>query len=716
MKIKKLSTIFILMMVLLVFVTLIYKRNYSPKKYFEDNGILLSITDGNGNPLSSVPDKDLYEVTVNCIGAEGSWDYDSWKIVFKNITGSVTCDLSFSEIDTSQTFAQYIASLAGTTQGNGQVVNENGYRYEGKAPNNYVWFNNELWQIIGVFGSTRHGVTNNSRTINGVSDTYLVKIIRAESIGGYVYYPATNGASNGLSNWKTSYLFYMLNGCYYNSLKGTDTTDISGSSKLCSNYCYGYNVVGKEISNNCDFSGIGIHNTGEFGYHDMVQTVTWYLGGPGAEDYDTYYPDEIYSYETNSRTVPSGGLLGNNDFSVTAGVGLMYLSDYAYSTPASSCTRGSCSVIGDNMYGYSSSDCSGNSWIYGQGDEWIITPCSDDITQPCQITRYGRVYTEKSYYGASVRPTVYLRSRVYLVGGTGTPTDPYIITKGYEYENTFNYSANVQTVEIAKAGYYKLEVYGGQGGSRNSSTPGGSGGYATGVIHLNKNDVLYIHTGGQGGSGSTSSPLTTKDGGGTNGGGNAAYRGGAGGGATDIRINTDSLYARVIVAGGGGGSYYYSGTYKAVGGAGGGTSGTAGSYYDATYIDYIGGGATSTAGGSGGVSTSGGTYNGSAGTFGVGGDSGQARSTSYYAGGAGGGGWYGGGGAATHNSNSRTRAAGGGGGSSYTYSSSTASQYPSGCLLNSNYYMTSTSTTAGSNSGNGYAIVTYCGQSASDCS
>ena len=41
-------------------------------------------------------------------------------------------------------------------QGTGQVVNENGYRYEGKNQNNYIWFNNELWRIIGVFDEASH--------------------------------------------------------------------------------------------------------------------------------------------------------------------------------------------------------------------------------------------------------------------------------------------------------------------------------------------------------------------------------------------------------------------------------------------------------------------------------------------------------------------------------------------------------------------------------
>ena len=59
------------------------------------------------------------------------------------------------------------------------------------------------------------------------------------------------------------------------------------------------------------------------------------------------------------------------------------------------------------------------------------------------------------------------------------------------------------------------------------------------------------------------------------------------------------------------------------------------------------------------------------------------------------------------------------GGSGYVYTSSTASNYPSGCLLNSSYYLTNSSTIAGNSSfvapdgsnetghsGNGYARIT----------
>lgn len=68
---------------------------------------------------------------------------------------------------------------------------------------------------------------------------------------------------------------------------------------------------------------------------------------------------------------------------------------------------------------------------------------------------------------------------------------------------------------------------------------------------------------------------------------------------------------------------------------------------------------------------------------------------------------------------SSCNAVGGGGGSGYVYTASTASNYPSGCLLNSSYYLTNAQTIAGNqsfpsptsssnetgHSGNGYARI-----------
>lgn len=256
----------------------------------------------------------------------------------------------------------------------------------------------------------------------------------------------------------------------------------------------------------------------------------------------------------------------------------------------------------------------------------------------------------------------------------------------------FDYTGTVQTVTLPK-GTYKLECWGAQGGYSSSNSGigvgmGGKGGYSAGTITLNQKTLIYIYTGGVG----SISGNGKADGGFPNGGSSWASStsegAGGGGGSSDIRIGTDSLYARVIVAGGGGGG----GEDNETGGYGGGeTGGTSGS-------------------GTPGSQTA------PSGYFGIGGHT-------SYDGGGGGGGWYGaypaGGQTTPATGSSGSDTSGSPGGSGYVYTSATASNYPSGCLLNSSYYLTDAQTIAGNNSfvsptgssetghsGNGYCRIT----------
>lgn len=256
----------------------------------------------------------------------------------------------------------------------------------------------------------------------------------------------------------------------------------------------------------------------------------------------------------------------------------------------------------------------------------------------------------------------------------------------------FDYTGTVQTVTLPK-GTYKLECWGAQGGYSSSNSGievgmGGKGGYSAGTITLNQKTLIYIYTGGVG----SISGNGKADGGFPNGGSSWASStsegAGGGGGSSDIRIGTDSLYARVIVAGGGGGG----GEDNETGGYGGGeTGGTSGS-------------------GTPGSQTA------PSGYFGIGGHT-------SYDGGGGGGGWYGaypaGGQTTPATGSSGSDTSGSPGGSGYVYTSATASNYPLGCLLNSSYYLSAAKTIAGNTSftsptgssetghpGNGYCRIT----------
>ena len=241
----------------------------------------------------------------------------------------------------------------------------------------------------------------------------------------------------------------------------------------------------------------------------------------------------------------------------------------------------------------------------------------------------------------------------------------------------FDYTGSVQTATLAP-GTYKLECWGGQGGTY-SSYIGGYGGYSKGTITLTEATTVYISVGGAGSSSSTAA--------GFNGGGTGIPSGRGGGGATDVRIGQNSLYSRVIVAGGGGGAGVTSANANPCG-CGGGEYGGDGYYNDTTGSYTIG---QNRCGGSASQTAGGKTWSTSTqATFGQGGNA------SGYSCGGGGGGWYGGGGAYDNDSDSDGRW--GGGGSGYVYTSSTAKNYPNGCLLNSTHYLTNAQTIAGNTS------------------
>lgn len=212
--------------------------------------------------------------------------------------------------------------------------------------------------------------------------------------------------------------------------------------------------------------------------------------------------------------------------------------------------------------------------------------------------------------------------------------------------------------------------------SSKNSYWGGTGGYSTGILSLSVPTSIYLYTGGRGNYSNDSEKGKTVNGG-FNGGGSSKIRwytsayssGGGGGGASDIRIGSDSLYARVIVAGGGGGGAGESNSSVKQGG--GLTGNSAVEEYKATQTKA----GTNGSFGQGANSTGSGNYN--------------------YGPGGGGGGWYGGGASTNVSDGSADYRTYNGGGSGYVYTSLTASDYPSGCLLNSNYYLTNASTAIG---------------------
>ena len=335
-----------------------------------------------GVETTSFPLSSGYDIDTTCSDANITFDYKSQRYKVSNITkdSKAKCGFNYTTKTTKTYLSDYIKSLAGTTQGTGQVVNENGYRYEGKNPNNYIYFNNELWRIIGVFDSSSHGKTGE----------YLTKIIRNDSLGGYAW------DKSNKNNWATSSLYNLLNTNYYNATDGT-----SGDN------CYQYSDV---ITGSCDYTEIGLQSE----YRNMVENVTWYLGG---KDSASYTSEVFYAGERDSTSVYSG-----NTASTTGYIGLMYASDYGYSVLSSSCVRTT------NLGSYNTSVCGGSSWLIRVGTEWTVIHRTSISKNSFFVSDTANLNGNlNAYYGYAIRPVLYLKSNVQKINGTGTIASPYKI-------------------------------------------------------------------------------------------------------------------------------------------------------------------------------------------------------------------------------------------------------------------------------------------------
>ena len=269
------------------------------------------------------------------------------------------------------------------------------YRYIGAEPKNYVWFNNDMYQIIGVFDSNSHG-----------KDGYLVKLIMANPLGGYSWGNHNSSNTSGTyssynNNWVGGNLNILLNEYFYNK---KDTSDTYGN---CSTWTY-YSSNTNYRTNNCTpIVGYGIADN----LRSYIETVTWYLYGSGTDQSKQNW----YLCERGGNSCTSAKS-GSYSPTTDAPVGLMYLSDYLYASgyySSSDTTTQSAYYFGNN------------NWLY-KGYEWTITPYASASIRVWHVSSgYVNDYATNPPYAA--RPTLYLKSTVSILGGDGTIDDPYVI-------------------------------------------------------------------------------------------------------------------------------------------------------------------------------------------------------------------------------------------------------------------------------------------------
>ncbi len=263
-----------------------------------------------------------------------------------------------------------------------------GHRYTGTNPNNYICFgvsdkttctgntNEYMYRIIGVFES---------------GGTKYMKLIKKETL--------TNGTSGYAwntdrmidINWNTSSLYNALNGNIY--LNNATYMPSDWSDRIAS---WTWNSVNTQTNSN---------------------------SGP---NYYSILAKNVYLHEMNKPGAISGGVHGTT---ANTKIGLMYVSDYLLALGTASSLDWNSNTNKANFK---------TSWLHISNNDTGV-PSTHEWT----ISRYGK---SGSYYFAwavnsdgyisyahvnnalSVRPVFYLNSDEVIKSGSGTLSDPYILS------------------------------------------------------------------------------------------------------------------------------------------------------------------------------------------------------------------------------------------------------------------------------------------------
>ena len=308
---------------------------------------------------------------TNCKGTNSTiWNNKLNGIEVSNWNDFVKCDIEFTQKTPSN------SELLTTIVNNEGTSTTHGIRYQGKNPDNYVWYNDELWRIIGNVPVC---------LTSGCSSTEnRVKLIRNDSIGAIVF-NKTSFSSSNLFTWMGNNIQNLLNTCYL------------GKTLSCDSYCYTYST---SAAGTCDYSSIGINPSDYYG--NMVEDVYYNVGVPTTEEFvnaDNQYTKEIASYA-----------------STTSKIGLMYASDWGYAI------EGFTGVLGSS--GNPASYMNKN-WLFSNGYEWTMSAHSSSY--PIGVLGSGCLTSYSASDGFAARPVLYLKPDVYVVSGTGTNTDPYTL-------------------------------------------------------------------------------------------------------------------------------------------------------------------------------------------------------------------------------------------------------------------------------------------------
>jgi len=354
----------------------------------------------------------IYRIYNENLPLKGSKDYDLYLFIDinssnKSMGNKFKAGVSVKAYDKLfETLSEHIISQYTGVQGENNLFYhgenfiegalDDSYRFGGridKVNNNYICFGSDiehcssdnLYRIIGVFGSNNHGISYN-----------LVKLIK------YDYASKNLLGSDGNYYGSTT----PPKSLYKGALSSVDTYTWKNNANAWS-----WSSLNKTNLNTNFLSNIGTT------WADKIISVNWVTGGNTSAKVINTTAKNAYA---NEITSPASTLTTANK------IGMMYVSDYGFAAGPSAWSY--------NMNVYSSRIISSVNWMRSRIGEWSITRYSDAKGYACILQSNGSVwiqvvnngYEMSSGYG--IRPVFFLNPSVTYAGGTGTSNDPIILS------------------------------------------------------------------------------------------------------------------------------------------------------------------------------------------------------------------------------------------------------------------------------------------------
>ena len=334
-----------------------------------------TVTDGKGTSISGfdITTKsgvitlfDNREITANPTKTE-EWNITVTFVNYNaNQTGnagkSFNAKLIIQQEEQKPTLSEYVISQYTGTQGDNALYYHNSTFTNGAGDNSYRYAgaSDSVNNYICLGSDAATCPDANLFRIIGVFGD-KTKVIRAKSVGDQKWH------TSQVSTWSSSSLNTYLNGTYLTSL-GT--------------------------------------------LADKIATTTWKVGGGSWSNIATSVPATAYQYEVGSSASTT---------TYDAKIGLMYVSDYYYSSSPSAWT----------LVGYNSSDATKDyraaktiTWLYLGSAEWTISRNSDNSNHAFFVNNTCYVYNYTVTFSFAVRPSFNLESSVKYVSGSGSMSDP----------------------------------------------------------------------------------------------------------------------------------------------------------------------------------------------------------------------------------------------------------------------------------------------------